>query len=277
MSNKHKPPMKIENLLIRSSQIGNIMPAENPKVAFTETHIEHLVQVYNSSFYARYEEINSKYFEKGNEREEDAITLLSLYMKRNFRKNKERKNNDYITGEWDLDDGKEKIEETTDIKNSWSKNTFDKTRVKKMNMVYFYQGQCYMWLTGALRHTLAYCLVNGTYTLINDEIRRLGWKMGVLDASIESNPVFIEKVKQIERNHIFDIDGFMKENPGFEPKSDVLFDGEKYTWDYDVPAHQRVFKYTFERDERVIEKMKARVIESRNWINANLIMTLKNI
>jgi hypothetical protein len=262
------------NVNIRSSQLGGLWPADNAKVDFTETHIDKLIEAFNSAVYDRYEESSNKYFEKGNERENLSITLVSRVMKKMFVKNKTRLTNDFITGEWDLHEEENGIiVHTLDTKTCWSKNTFDKARLKKDNINYIIQGHCYMWLTGAKKHTIAYCLVNGTYQSINDEIRKLSWKMGVLDASVEEDPNFIKKVKQIERNHIFNLNEFMIENPGFELRNEHSFDSQgNYVWAFDIPMHERLYTKTFERDEKIIEKAKNRVIQCRQWMNKNMII-----
>lgn len=262
------------NVKIRSSQIGSLMPSESSKVDFTETHIDKLIECFNSAIYDRYEESSNKYFEKGNERENLSITLVSRVMKKMFVKNTTRLTNDFITGEWDLhEEVGGLINHTLDTKTSWSKNTFDKARLKKPNLVYVFQGHAYMWLTGAKKHSICYCLVNGTYQGINDEVRKLAWKMGVLDASVEENPAYLKKVQQIERNHIFNLNEFMIENPGYDLKNEHSFDEEgKYVWAFDIPMEERLYTYTFERNEDIIKKMQLRVIQCRQWMTNNMII-----
>lgn len=219
----------------------------------------------------RREDLNNKYLEKGNEREQDAITLLSVVMKRFYKKNSVRLENDFITGEPDLFDGEsiENAEETLDTKCSWSYITFLEASDNELNNVYKLQGDGYMWLTNAKKHTVVYCLVNGTMKYINDQIRALAWKHGVLDADISGDEKFIKAVEQLERNHIFDIDSFMKENPEYNPKNIVVYDSEnnKFSWDFDIPREERIHTKVFYRDESRIEKIKQRVIQCRKYAN----------
>ena len=254
-----------------------ILELENIKndILLSETCIKSLIRVFAQERYGRYEELKNKYLSKGNAREDDSITVVSRVMKKPFKKNKERKFNEFFQGEWDLDlrdypgDG---IAETLDTKSSWSLLTFLESCNSPLNTNYEYQGHVYMDLTGAKKHTVAYCLVNGTYTAINDEIRRLAWSMGVLDASVETDPEFIKKVQQIERNHIFDLNAFMNENPGFELKNDFEADYNSgvYKWEFDIPYQDRIFTKSFERDENVLLEMKERAKECRIYMNKNL-------
>lgn len=242
-------------------------------VLLSDTCIKTLIRIFAQERYSRYEELKNKYLSKGNERENDSITVVSRSMKKPFKKNKERKFNEFFQGEWDLDLRElDKFKETLDTKSSWSLLTFLEACNTPLNPNYEYQGHVYMDLTGAEKHTVAYCLVNGTYTAINDEIRRLGWSMGVLDASVETDPEFIKKVKQIERNHIFDINAFMNENQGFELKNDFEADynAGTYTWEFDIPFQDRICTKSFDRDENTIFGMKERAKECRYWMNQKL-------
>lgn len=252
----------INTLLFRCSSLGYLMPGEREKPGqIQKTTQTHLIDCFVSWMYSRREEITGKTLEKGNSREEDSITLLSLVNKRFYKKNSIRLFNEFITGEWDLSFG-EPIEETIDTKTSWSAHTFFRAKNNKLESNYEWQGHGYMMLTGAKKHTVAYCLVNGTPQAINDEKRKLAWKYG---ADPETNPEYVKKCKQIEINHIFDLFSFKEENPNFDFHNDLS------EWKYDIAMSERVFTFTFERDEQKIEQIKNRVIECREWIKNNLI------
>lgn len=243
--------------------IGEIMPADNPRGLFTDTHIEKMVEIFNELVHGRKDSVKSKFLDKGNVREEMAITLLSRVNKVKYRKNKERLSSTHTTGEVDLFIGDviERANETIDTKCSWSKNTFDKARIKKFNPVYKWQGVSYMDLTGAKKHTVAYCLVNGTDKAIADEKRKVAWNYGP-DPDVHEG--YIKECQQIERNHIFDIEEFKNEFPYFELHSHLD------EWMWDIPKEQRVHTITFERSETEIDRMKRRIDECREWMNKNL-------
>lgn len=223
----------------------------------------HLIDCYVSAVYGRREEANGPTLEKGNEREEDSLTLLSRVHGRFYKKNDRRLTNDYISGECDIFIGEsiENAEETIDTKTSWSAHTFFRSKYKPLDEDYEEQGHGYMWLTGAKKHTVAYCLVNGLASAILDEKRRLAWRFG---PDAETHQGYIEKCKQIEINHIFDIASFVEENPGFD------FHNNIEDWKWDIPMKDRLHTFTFDRDEEAIERIKNRIIQCREWMQTNL-------
>lgn len=229
----------------------------------------HLVDVFASAKYGRHEEITGKYLDKGNECEEDAITALSRVTKRLFKKNDVRLTNDWITGEPDVFIGEsiEKADETIDTKTSWSLHTFLRAKHKPLEKAYYWQGQCYMMLTGAKKHTVAYCLVNGTAKAIMDEKRVLSYSYDIIDTEPQE---YVDKCKQIEINHIFDLGLFRKHNPFFEFHNDVN------KWTYDIPLADRVFTFLVERDEEAIESIKVRCESARKWMDKHLFKTELN-
>lgn len=253
-------------LLFRASGMGKLMTNDRSGKAMGDTAKTFLLEVYARENFGRYEEIQSKYLEKGNEREEDAITLLSRVTKKMYKKNTIRLKNDWFTGEPDLFVGPEiiKAKETNDTKASWSLINFLKAQRDPINKDYFYQGQTYMNLTGSRIHTISYCLVNGTYKAITDEKKKVAYGMGILDPSAKNNEKYIERCKQIERNHIFDLAAFMKEYPHFD------LDNAPDTWVWDIPMELRLHQKTFEYEPKTIEQMQLRCLEGRNWLNKEL-------
>ena len=97
---------------------------------------------------------------------------------------------------------------------------------------------------------------------INDEKKRLAYQMGVIDKV--NHPDYIEKCKQIEINHIYDMFSFKEECPWFE------FDNDLEKWTYDIPMKERLFEFKFDRNEEDIQRMYSRIKECREWMNENL-------
>lgn len=232
----------------------------------SETTKTHLMDVFVSAKYGRKEEHSGKMLDKGNEREQDSITLLSRITKTFFKKNETCLSNSRIKGTPDLFLG-ESVENATEIfdtKTSWSAHTFFRAQ-KELNKLYYWQGVSYMALTGASKCTIAYCLVNGTQQAINDEKRKLAYQMGVIDQSA-SNPAYKEKCKQIEINHIFDIKSFAEENPFFDFDNEIV----NNSWAFDIPMQERLFTISFERNDEDIQRLYNRIDECRKWMNENL-------
>ena len=255
------------DIKFRCSSLGYIMTdARSKSEVISETAKTHCVDVFISAKYGRREEISGKFLDKGNEREEDAITLVSRLTKIFYKKNDIRLSNDFISGEPDLFLGKSihQADETTDTKCSWSAHTFFRAQKEAINKNYYWQGMGYMALTGAKKHTLSYCLVNGTGSAIMNEKRILSYQDGMMDAAGNPSEIYKRKAAQIEVNHIFDLEAFKAEYPGFD------FDSDISEWNYDIPMEERLYSVTFERNEEEIQKIYDRVSDCRKWIDANL-------
>lgn len=249
----------MKNLVIRCSAIGQIMTGTSKgwSVEKTKTCTDYITKLFLENKYNRREQFETKYIEKGIKQEEDALTLLARVKKYFFKKNSERLYNEFITGEPDAYIGKSinSCKEGFDVKCSWSLWTFPFGE-EKLNSDYRYQNLGYMDLTGAEKWTTVYCLVNAPANLILNEKQKLWYKM---DCPDHTNEKYVEKVVEIEKNMIFDMVQFKRDNPGF--------DIECKDWCYDIPAKERVIEFVIERDEKEIEKIHDRVEECREWYN----------
>ena len=188
-----------KKILFRCSSLGYIMTEPRSKSEIiSETTKSHLLEKFIEIKYGRKKDIMNKYIAKGLAVEEDAITLYSRFRGKFFKKNSERLENEFITGEPDLFEG-ETIRTAThiiDTKCSWDIFTFIKTFHEKLNKNYYWQAMGYMALTGATSATIAYCLIDTPEVMIMDEQRRLMWKMNVS----ESDNNFISACDKIEKN-----------------------------------------------------------------------------
>lgn len=228
-----------DNYLFHPSQLGLIMTESRTKDPFGETAKSHLLECWVNKKYDRYKDITNKYLEKGTMAEEDSIDLYSLVMNEYFEKNKEFISNDFFIGTPDLYKGKsiKEAELIIDLKTSWDIFTFFGVMIKGLDKRYFWQLQAYMDLTGAKTSKLVYCLVNTPYKLVEDEKKKLLWKLGVIDP--DTDEAYIEGCKQIDKNAIYD----------------------------DIPMKERYIEFTVERDQEAIDKAHKRVIECRTFLN----------
>jgi hypothetical protein len=246
-------------ILFRASANGKLMPKPRLKSeTLSQTTKTHLIELFDEKVYGRVKDINSKYLEKGLSVEESALTLYSRVTKTFHAKNEEYFNNDYVCGTPDIITEDRII----DIKSSWDLSTFRKAQHDKINPIYYWQLLTYMWLTGKQKATLAYCLVNSTSKIINDEKRKVSYNCNSID--LESDPEYIEKCKQIEVNHIFDINEFVKENPAFD------FHIDPNEWSFDIPMKKRVHTIDIELVKEDAERLVDKIVECREWMNANL-------
>ena len=130
-----------------------------------------------------------------------------------------------------------------DIKSSFDAFTFPFFHKEIPNKNYMYQLQGYMHLTGKKESFLCYCLLDTPSQMIEDEIRREHWK----HKSIDEDPKIREYV---ENNHTFG----------------------------NIPKELRVKTFKIDYDPEIIEQIKARIEECREYYNElNELLTVKEI
>jgi len=236
--------MEASNIKFRCSSLGHLMTNSRSKTEkLSESTKTHLVDVFVRAKYGRRTDIQNKYVAKGLMVEEDSITLFSRHEKTFFKKNEKQLKNNFISGTPDLFEGSDiaNAKHIIDVKSSWDIFTFFRASSKKLNKLYYWQLQGYMALTGAQTSTLAYCLVNTPEILVNDEKRRLMWKMGLID----ENEDFEEASKEIDRLSVYD----------------------------DIPMAERIHQITIERNNEDIQSLYERIIECRKYMDAFLFKT----
>lgn len=143
-------------LKIRPSSLGLIMSEPKNKSDFlskgAQTYIKKLAREY---VYGFYEQITSKYMQKGIEVESESLRLYNSVFGTSHVKNTERRTNDILTGECDIDTGSCII----DLKSSWSLATFPVLSEDADNSDYEWQIRAYMMLWDRDLGQVAYCMV----------------------------------------------------------------------------------------------------------------------
>jgi hypothetical protein len=113
--------------------------------------------------------ITGKYMEKGIIVEDQSIELYNSVFFTDYKKNTERKTNDWLTGECDIFTGSKIV----DIKSSWSLSTFPATVQAGEDKDYEWQIRSYMMLWDVDQAEIAYCMVNTPDELIKFEQEEL--------------------------------------------------------------------------------------------------------
>ncbi len=215
---------------IRCSAIGKIMTS--PKLngeALSQTTKSYLQELAISEIYGIKKEFSSRYTDKGNEVEELSISLCNDVLETGFLyKNEEHFTNDWITGTPDVNTN----EILLDVKSSWDATTFPFFETELKNKDYFYQLHGYMWLTGKTEALLCYCLIDTPLQIVEDEIRREHWKASL-----------------IEENS--DLRDFVQ---------------AKHTFGH-IPKEKRVKTFKIAKDDDVIEAIKTRIEQCREYYN----------
>ena len=228
--------MNWNETLIRASSVGYLMTepvtkADKEAGVLSKTAQKHLIEVYIAEKYGRKRDIQTKQMKKGVEAEQDSIDLLSMYLKLPFSKNEERFKNDFITGLPDIINGDTII----DIKSSYDLWTFLGNIPDKLDNLYYWQMQSYMWLTGTKNATIAYCLVNTPESIIQQEKYYLFKKMDVIS---EESPEFIKEAMKIEFNMTFD----------------------------DISINERILTFNVNRSEDDILRIENKVLKARTFL-----------
>lgn len=179
---------------IRASSLGKIMTDPKSKdealSVGAKTFITELAKEY---VYGYHKVISSKEMEKGQIVEPDSIALYNSVFFTDHRKNTERKNNTWLTGECDIYTGRKII----DIKSSWSIPTFPATVAIGMDKDYEWQGRAYMMLWDVDQFEIAYCLVNTPDELIGYEDPELHY-VDHINPALRVTVVPYQRDKQLE-------------------------------------------------------------------------------
>lgn len=159
--------MKIKNFSnykFRSSEMGDLITKSGKP---TQGQLTHIRKKYVEATRGHKDVILSKYFTKGNLTEQEGLRMVNkvFYPRLFVRKNDERFNNEYIAGTPDTIVGNE----VWDIKNAWDWSTFHKAH---LSWIYEWQVKSYIWLTGAKKGYLFYCLNDAPKSMIDDEERK---------------------------------------------------------------------------------------------------------
>ena len=215
---------------IRCSSIGKLMTASRSKTEqLSKTAQSYIQELVLEHKYGIKKEFSSRYTDKGNECEEDSITLANEVLNVGFiYKNEEHFQNDYITGTPDVNTNEVLI----DVKTSFDGTTFPFFENEIPNKDYYYQLQGYMWLTGKEESLLVYCLTNTPEQIVEDEIRRVHWKEHAVEESDEIRHF-------VEAKHNFD----------------------------HIPLEKRVKVFKIQKDEAVIEAIKEKIELAREYYN----------
>src|SRR5690625_278399 len=180
---------------VRCSSNGKIISKSGK---LTQTGKTYLQELFTQEKRGVKKEIISKYLEKGTATEEQDLELLNrnLYSNTFVFKNEERRENKYISGEFDVL-GADKI--LYDVKNAWDWLTFDK--VQSLSWDYEWQVKGYLWLWGLKKGRIFYCLNNMPEHMLDEMERKMFYANHF--ASYE-DPEYIELCEELRYKHNYD-------------------------------------------------------------------------
>jgi hypothetical protein len=210
----------------RASQIGKLMTNDRSGKAMGETAKSYVKEWLISEITGKTKDIRSKYLERGNAMESDAIARVAKYYNCELEKNEIQLENEYFTGTFDA----KNFERVIDTKVPFDAFTFPFFATEP-DKDYYAQLQVYMDLTGLRKASLCYCLENGS----QEQIEKLSWQIA----------------KDLGKDEPDIDDWTTAENElSYDHLSDDL----------------RIKVYEFEYDEVFLAQAKQRVLDARNYI-----------
>lgn len=263
--------MDVSKIKFRCSSLGYLMTKPRSKSELiSESTKTHLIDVYVSNKYNRFIEISGKQLDKGNEVEEDSITVISRITKTFFKKNEESLENEYIKGTPDLYIGNSILEAEVirDAKSSWDVYTFNRTKHKSLFDNYKWQMVGYMALTGAKEAYVDYCLNNTPYHILNGELMKESYKHR------EGNtPNWIEL--QIIANHVYDKKTFneyiaLRGCTPIDEYSKAVYDGF-----VEIPLKERHHCFYLKHSTAAENELYSKIELCRDWMNENLCLQVE--
>jgi hypothetical protein len=258
--------MNADEIKFRCSSLGHIMTSPQKKTELlSETTKTHLVDIFVSNKYNRFTEIKGKYLDKGNDVEEDSITVVSRLTGTVFQKNEEHIENEFIKGTPDLFVGSDirNAEVVRDTKSSWDAYTFFRAKNKPLDPKYFWQGTGYMALTNAKKCFIDYCLNNTPYYLLQAELRKESY-----NHEDNNTPTWMDI--QIIANHVYDEKTFHEYMLRFGIHADDDNSLAVVNGFVEIPLKERHFSFEIQRDEDIIKSVYQRVKDCRSYMNKYL-------
>jgi hypothetical protein len=207
--------------------LGELIDKRDAVPTLSATTQTYLKEIHAQEVFGKRKDIQSKFLDKGNMVEEQAITLYSEVTGQLFLKNRERKNNGLIVGTCDNAQGK-----IRDIKSSWDLGTFPLHEDTLPNKEYWWQVQGYMELWDLDSAEVIYCLVDTPEILIEDEKRKMLYRIGEFDLPPELEA---------------------------EIMNTMTFS--------DIPKELRCRVYNVERDREAMAMLKDQIVRCREYLN----------
>lgn len=211
----------------------------------------YLRTIFREIKYNRRKELKSKYIDKGNKEEENAITFLSIYHDQEFENNKRRLEDEFFTGETDVVDG-------WDTKCAYEMSTLPDKK-EPLIIIYEYQDRVYCRLNDSDWWITASILLNMPDEMIVDMFYKEGfnprWKGGTVPnwKKLEMLNLYIyDKENFLRLCKLHECDPNLKEYEQQLKDNKVDKDLEKacniFTGFVEMPMKARIVEKKVERD-----------------------------
>lgn len=197
----------MNEIKFRCSSLGKLMTSPRSKSeTISETAKSYIKSLVKEEYFGYKSQISSKEIEKGHQVEIENIEMYNQVFMTDFEKNRERRTNDYLSGEPDAIDG----DVILDVKSPWSLETFPLTSEDADSKAYEWQMRGYMMLFDKPKAIIAYCMATTPEHLISpwdnadihivdhiDAKKRITTVEVLRDASIEDE--MIARLKECQK------------------------------------------------------------------------------
>ncbi len=235
LSDLQNKPKRTEKQQVTLDDLIKKRDTPTPLSATAKSHCRKWLK---EKLYKKRKMFRSKFTDKGLINEDEGIDMIGDYfMYGVLSKNTERKSNDYMEGECDVDIPE--LDLIIDNKNSWDETTFPLFETELPSKDYFWQGLGYMELWGRKHYKVVYTLTNTPMHLIKKECY---WYCKDNGIDVDDKDVLAEFI-------------------------------EKMTFD-DTPTYLKIKEFSFDYDETLPIKIKWQVEKCRNYID-ELIKNIK--
>ncbi len=236
------------NVKFRASSWGDLMSepksAEDKKAGkLGLTCQKELLRIYRKVKYDWDEDdITTQAMEKGTIVQPESIEMYSRVRGEFFNENTEPLENEWFKGTPDVFLGEAIIgaKQVDDMKNAFILSTYTEKMVESLTPSQKCQLNVYYDLTGAIGGNIVHALMSLPPEMFKEECDRLLWRMSNKGlAATEYSPAYLDEVEKLKKKFIYD----------------------------HYPEEERIFIMPVQRDEELIEKMKAKVPVFRQWLS----------
>lgn len=221
---------------------------------FSDTCMGYMIEWILEKKYNRLKTFTSRFTDKGNITEQAGFQLIQemVFDGAFLSKNQKPYYDDFKTGVPDVIHNKTVI----DNKSSYTLFTFPIGETEIESKGYDYQLDVYMDLVGVEDSLLCFTLNDTPYSIIEDEIKNLAYRR-----YRDTMEVPDQEAYEIVKNHCFTLEGLRERK--------ALY-GNADTSDFvEIPKHKRIIAFPKKKNQDNIDRLHKRVLECREWINAN--------
>lgn len=223
--------------------------------------------------YNRRKRMDNKYLKKGRAVEDESIALYSELKGEYYENNKERRSNEWFTGEWDVrEDGMDGLPTAVkEFKSRYDIDSFEDNRDEDTKKKERIQVLGYLDILKCPNGSIVNVLTNNDFDLIRDEIRREAFQYK--PDELNGFDVPVARKIEIAKDNLFDKDAFDEflhlELGEFEAGHLAIGESENeeaqamYDSFVEVPLEDRIIEIEVEYDEEEIQAIKERIAECR--------------